>query len=318
MNGRVRHKKYRRRAYRRHNIGIIALISAVAVVAILGMFLIIGNYLHDKSEERTNGNISETDTTENLPPQVDKRPSRIIKGQPVMLEANDSLIFSERLDALVTESVFDISIPLNTRDGELLYSSPTAKSLGVPVGNQKILLENASAQAKERNTFLCGIYHVNAFSENDPLLRSVELSKAAAIIAEALNAGVDEIVIVAPHMTEEHVSDALRFVESIKSLTVSGAVGLTVPEGIFALEDTVRRSELISTLNGGVDFLAMDSSTSDNTAALIGDKIAKEKLYLHMYKMRVLLPYTADNELQKAFIAAAEESGIENWQISVY
>ncbi len=318
MNGRVRHKKYRRRAYRRHNIGIIALISAVALIAILGMFLIIGNYLHDKSEGQKNGNINDTDTTENITPQTDKRPTRAIKGQPVLLETQDSDTLSDRLDVIVSKGIYDVSVPLNTKDGRLLYNSPTAKKIGVPTDNARILIEDASAYAKERNMYLCGVYYINAFSEDDPLLRSVELSKATAVIAEVLNAGIDEVVIVAPQMTEAHANEAIRLVESIKSLTDSGAVGLAVPESIFALEDNVRRSELIATLNESIDFLAIDTSTLDSKAELIGDKIAKEKLYLHMYKMRVLLPYSANEDTQKTFITAIEENGIENWQITMY
>ena len=318
MNGRVRHKKYRRRAYRRQNIGIIVLISAVALAAVLGTFLIIGNYLHDKSEAQKNGNIIETDTTENTTPKTDKRATRAIKGHPVLLETRDSSTLAERLDALLSKGVCDVSIPLNSKDGKLLYSSPTAKKVGVPTGTESIILEDASAYAKERNMFICGVYYITAFAESDPLIRSVELSKAAAVISEALNAGIDEVVIIAPQMTAEHVNEAILLAEDIKTLTDSGAVGLTVPESIFLLEDTVRRSEIISELNENIDFLSFDVSTIDNTAESIGETTAKEKLYLHMYKMRVLLPYTANENTQKAFIAAVEENGIENWQILKY
>ena len=318
MNGRVRHKKYRRRAYRRQNIGIIVLISAVALAAVLGTFLIIGNYLHDKSEAQKNGNIIETDTTENTTPKTDKRATRTIKGHPVLLETRDSSTLAERLDALLSKGVCDVSIPLNSKDGKLLYSSPTAKKVGVPTGTESIILEDASAYAKERNMFICGVYYITAFAESDPLIRSVELSKAAAVISEALNAGIDEVVIIAPQMTAEHVNEAIQLAEDIKALTDSGAVGLTVPDSIFLLEDTVRRSEIISQLNENIDFLSFDVSTIDNTAESIGETTAKEKLYLHMYKMRVLLPYTANENTQKAFIAAVEENGIENWQILKY
>lgn len=317
MNGRNRHNKYRRSVYRRHNLGIIVLISAISLVIIIGVFLIVGNLLHKQSEKRNDEIDTDTsEVTEDLN-VTEKSEVKSIKGHSVLLETTDTSFFSDRIDALTEKQIFAASIPLNTEDGSLLFKSSVAEELGYPTSGVKVTLKSAVSTAEQRNVYLSGVFYVNAFSEKDALLRSVELSRSAAIIAEALMAGINDVVIIAPHMTEEHIDEAIRFVQDIKYLTDNGAVGLTVSNNILSLENKNRVSEIISMLDSKIDFLAMDLSSdkNDSTVDNIENMINTEKLYLHMYKMRVLLPFYSTSDDQNSVIAVVENSGISNYQI---
>ncbi|MBQ8850383.1 MAG: hypothetical protein IJ011_08650 [Clostridia bacterium] len=318
MNGRNRHNKYRNSVYRRHNIGMIVLISVISLIALIVLFLVIGNLLHAQSERRSN-EVSDTDTSavQNNEQDNVKAPVQSITGHCVLLETDDNTFLSDRLDALVEQNILEASIPLNTKDEILLFKSDIADEIGYSVGTANVTLEKAVSTADTRNMYLSGIFYVNAFSNDDALLRSVELSRAAALIAEALAAGFDDVVIIAPHMTEEHTEEVIAFVESIRSLAPNGAVGLAVSDSILELEDAYKTSEIITRLYEKIDFLAMEVSTDDSADVLtdINNKINAEQLYLHMYKMRVLLPYNADKEIQSSIISATETGGITNWQI---
>ena len=317
MNGRNRHNKYRNGVYRRRNVGIIVLISVASVAVILTAFLIIGNLLHKQSENRNKADDTDTSELQSNTTETEKTPAQSITAHSVLLETSDSTFFSDRLDALLQNEVYAASVPLNTTDGALLFRSTIADNLGYPVKSSGVTLETAVTAADERGIYLSGIFYVNAFETDNALLRSVELSEAAAIIAEALKSGFDDVVVVAPHMTSEQVDEAIRFIENIEALADNGTVGLTVSDNIFGLENSQSTSEIISLLDSKIDFLAMDTTSVDTSEgyAMINDKINEEKLYLHMYKMRVLLPYDANEKNASEIISAAESNGIKNFQI---
>ncbi len=318
----MRRRKHRRRLRGRSrssvNIGAIILISVTILSALIGSFLVVGNLLHDKLEGQ--GADDTSTNTEQTALNSEKAYVKSINGYSVLIEAADIPVISERFDSLIANEKNAASIPLNTKDGSILYNSLIAKELGIPVGSSNIEIEHVVTSAKEREVYLSGIYYVNAFSKDDTLVRSVELSKNASVIAEVLMAGFDEVVIIFSDISADNIDEAIRFIDSIKALTNNGAVGVAVPESILKLEEAAKKSEFINILSENADFLAIDTSnaTDSDISAYIGEKINTEKLHLHMYKMRLLLPYSSDKQVQDGIISSAEENGISNWQIIIY
>lgn len=317
MNGKNRHNKYRKSVYRRRNVGVIILVTVICLSVVLTAFLLVGNLLHKQSEKRNEALDSSTDTSNNIDLQDEKVPVRNILGHPVLLETQDSSVFSDRINALTQKGIYEASVPLNMSDGTLLFKSSIANKIGYPVGEAKVTLDKAVQAAKSNKVYLSGIFYVTAFESSDPLVRSVELSRASAIIAEALRSGFDDVVVIAPKLTEAHIEEAIRFTDSIKSLTDGGTVGLCVSEDIFSLDDTQHLSQIISKLNSKIDFLAMDVSSEDisDGYSVMGDKISSMQHYLLMYKMRVLLPNGETSDALSAIISEAESNGIKNMQI---
>ena len=320
MNVKNRHNRYRKSIYRRRNIGTIVIISIVCIAVMLTAFLVIGNLLHKQSERRNEQQTNESEQSQDSSNINEKTPVKSINGQLVFLETQENGVFADRLYALTEKQCYEASIPLNAIDGSLLFKSSVADKIGYPTKNANVTLEDAVSAATEYNVYLSGIFYVNAFKESDQYLRAVELSCTAAIIAEALNAGFDDVILIAPDMTEAHVDEAIRFIEDIKALSKTGNVGLTVSDSILMLENTRQVSEIISQLDSKIDFLAIDTSTADilNGYTAIGDKISSLQLYLHLYKMRVLLPCGEDAMALNSIIAEAEKNGIKNIQIIPY
>ena len=317
MNGRNRHNKYRRTVYRRRNIGVIILISSVCLILSLTAFIVIGNLLKIRSESSDSTNAETNQTVQNSDSTNEKAPVKSIKAYSVLLETQGSGVFADRLDTLVQKGISEASIPLNTAEGVLLFKSTIANEISYPTGEAAVTLSKAIPTAKERNIYVSGIFYVNSFKIEDPLIRSVELSKDAAIVAEALNAGFDDVVLVVPHMTDAHADEAVRFIENIKAMSDGGAVGLCISENILSLEDTLKLSQTIDELDGKIDFLAVDLSLtnlSEGTEQL-SLAISSKQHYLLMYKMRVLLPNSENDYTLSAIISEAESNGIKNIQI---
>lgn len=317
MNGKNRHNKYRKSIYRRQSIRTGIIISVICLILSFVAFLVIGNLLKTQSDKRHESYTDDTEMSREDESTNEKVPVRNVLAHPVFLETKEAGNFADRLDSLTEKGVFEASIPLNTPNGELLFKSLVADKIGYPPGESNVKLDNAVSSAKSRNVYLSGIFYVNAFNSDDTLVRSVELSRAAALVAEALNAGFDDVILIAPQMTETHVEEAIRFVEDIKSLTDSGAIGLCVSDSILSIEDSQQVSQIIDSLNSDIDFLAIDLSDTDLSLGIeaISEAISSKQHYLLMYKIRVLLPKGETDDILTSIISEAESNGIKNIQI---
>lgn len=316
MNGKRRHNKYRKSVYRRKNIGAVLIISAVCLILFVTVFLVLGNFLKSQSDNRNKSDTYDTEETDNKPTN-EKNTVKSVLSYPVFIETKERGTFADRLDALTQKKIFDASVPLNTPDGDLLFKSTVAQSIGYPQGEANVKLEKAISSAQSRNVYLSGIFYVNAFKNEDPLIRSVELSQAAALVAEALNAGFDDVVLIVPHMTADHVEEAIRFTENIKALTNNGSVGLCISDRILSIESTQELSLAIDRLNSEIDVLAVDLSDTDISVDVnaISDAISPIQHYILMYKMRVILPNGEADEILTSVISEAQSNGIKNIQI---
>lgn len=312
MNGFNRHNKYRKKARRRARIGILLIVSAIVLVVIIVAFFVIGNIINDQSDKRNESN-KEPNITDTEDTEKKEESAPIIRGYSVLLETTDSSRFYNRLDNIISKGYSSASIPLNTKDGILLYNSSVSDELGY-ISSSRVTPKSAVDTAKNKNVYLSGVYYVSAFSESNALLRSVELSRAAAILSEVLIAGFDEVVIVAPELTAEHTQEIIKFTNDIRILAENGKIGITLSDSILESENA---SETISELNKNVDFLCLDASEhgdADPSEYIDGRVSADNLLYLHMYKMRILLPNTADDSRLDEYIKITEKYGLNNWQ----
>lgn len=317
MNGRNRHNKYRKGVYRRKNISSIIIISVICFILFATAFFIIGNLLKTQSDKRHENETYETESTPDKESQNDKASVRSILAHPVFLETQGVGTFSTRLDALTSSGVYEASVPLNTANGELLFKSSVAEKIGYSTGNANIKLSSALPYAQTKNIYLSGIFFVTAFNIEDPLVRSVELSRQASLVAEALNAGFDDVLLIAPSMTNDHIDDAIRFIDDIKALTNGGTVGLCISDNILSSDNSQYLSETIDLLNSKIDFLAIDLSGTDisNGVDAISESISPIQHYILMYKMRVILPNDKAGQTLTSIISEAESNGIKNIQI---
>ncbi len=314
MNGRNRHLQYRRSVYRRRQIRFGLILTVVIVAVLIVTFLIVGNLLFKKDQPESNS------PSKNDPPAAtgeEHAPVPPIKARSVLLETADSSTFATRIDAMTETGATAASIPLTTADGALLYHSSVGTRLGYPLkGSPSVSISSAMAQIGNTSIHCSGVFYLTAFSEEDPLIRQVELSRCAAILAEATQQGMDDILLIAPTMEATHIDELLRFAEDIRLLAPNSFLGFALPQSILSNESS---TDLIDRLWGGMDFLALNASEYgdenfvDYALSIVNDS---SMMYNRLrYDMRILLPSFTEAEKTEAVIAAVEEAGVQSWQI---
>lgn len=321
MIGRNRHNKYRRSVYKRHSLSAIIISSAVTLVVCIIAMLIFGNILHAKYEEEDITEGDQASETSSQPNTDIYSPPGSINAYSTLIETNDSTTFSTRLDSLPEGYKSAVSIPLNKKDGSLLYKSDIGNHIGYASEGFSVPLSSIASTANEKGVYLSGVYYVNDFSTPDALLRQVALSKSSAIISEALLSGINEVIIIAPDASADNISELIRFIDGIKYNSKVGTVGIAIPSTVFKIENETLRSENILLMSKSADILAIDASNLEQSAS--SENIAKtlnniEKFYIHKYKMRVLLPKASSADEQSTVINTVVSASIDNWQILEY
>ncbi len=314
MNGRNRHLQYRRSVYRRRQLRLGLILTVTITVVLILAFLIIGNLLRKNDPP-------EADPTQRNDPHTETGEEHVavlpIKAHSVPLETADTSTFSSRVRALTEGGAVAVSIPMNTSNGALLYLSTVGTSLGYPLhGSPTVSISSAIERVGNADLHYSGVFYLTAFSEADPLLRSVELSRSAAILAEAIQQGMDDVLLIAPDMDATHTDELLRFAENVRILAPTASLGLTLSPSI--LTDRMS-SDVIDRLWNGMDFLALNASEyGDGDPVAYATETVNDSAMMYnrlRYHMRVLLPSFADKAQTDAVIAAVEEAGVQSWQI---
>lgn len=314
MNGRNRHVQYRRSVYRRKQIRT-ALFAAILLLALLFVvFLIVGNALHRRAESE------ETDTDspsgETLPQGsngIAAVPS--IKAYPVLLETAEAGNFTSRVNARLHQGHSAVSIPLNNLSGELLYRSPTASALELQGESAySVTIGNALASVRELNAYLSGTFYLTAVAEQDDLLRSVRLAESRALVAEALRAGLNDVLLICPVLPTEQIPELSRFLTELRALVPNARVGLALPSSFFSAANAM---SALHSLHEEFDFLALNATVTGEAepTAVIGELIGLHLYDLLRYDMRLLLPSAEDDTERAAYAAVAEANGISNYQM---
>ncbi|MBR2354435.1 MAG: hypothetical protein IKA76_08050 [Clostridia bacterium] len=309
MNGTNRHAAYRRKLQRKRKIRRILILCGILLLLLAAGFLILGT-LSARTEQKP----SDTDTEQNEEEDPISSLSPI-KAHPLYLETADTSTLASRLQALRRQSVTDASVPLNQEDGSLLYTSSLAASLGADPSDYTVTVQKASTQSKNYGIRLHGLWHVTAFEEKNALLRSVLLSETAALLADALQNGMSDILLLAPELRPEALEELLLLSEQVHRLFPDGALGLCIPSSFLESEEV---AILVDDLVQSFDFLAINATeaSSDETASAHIEEIASANLdRLLRYNMRLLLPYAEESDAQASIIAAAEQYSAKSWQI---
>lgn len=283
MNGRNRPMQYRRPLRRRRSrFPVILVIVGGVLLVLLTVLLIIGGRMYKKSQA-----FRETIPEEEAPietPTTPETPS--ILAYPL---SSDSL--TESLEALKKNGASAASVALNDKSGTSLCDQKTLASL--------------SANAKGKEIALSGVFYLDALEKNDDLARFARLSESCVTLAEALRAGLSEVVLIAPVApSAAHVAELVRMVDDLRTLVPEACIGLSLPHGFL----TEANAETVDSLSKSFSLLATDLSQETDVSAAV----EADLYYLLRYSMRVILPSRENNEPQ---ISAVKAHGVENIQI---
>ena len=151
MNGRAPMGYHRRNNYRKKKLRNVIIVSAIVLVVLFVVFLIIGNTLFKKTNTHLDDDSEEsTFSTE----QTDNTASYSIQARNIDLTGLSSSEFSDKLYALSKEGATAVSIKCSNKNGDLLYSSETAKKFGYQDSSTSLIsLKSAITSANRRNIF---------------------------------------------------------------------------------------------------------------------------------------------------------------------
>lgn len=313
MNTPNRHMRYRRSVYRKRRIKIIAISAAVAAVVLSLLFVIVGNMLAGK----TDGGEEDSGNGTSGAPTDDRTPLRDVRAYPVPLSADGSTL-SGRLSSATRNGYSDVCFYMDTDSGALWYVSDVAKKLGrqTDAGSELRTLSNIVGLFDSNSVYSIGITHIHDMRNDDGLLRAASSGFYAAQIAEALLAGVDDVLILAGDLPAERYGELISLADEIHRLSGKGNVGLALPVSLISSSEN---AALVEELYSAFDYLAADLSVSDgetDEAERINASISSDlHYYVLRYSMRVLIPNTDDGATAEAINSVLDNRNIKNVQI---
>lgn len=313
MNTRNRQISYRRKRQTKRTVATVLIVLGIVLALLFVAFVIIGNRMLKRAESTPPTEPNETKEE----PSVEYAAPAAIGAYPVLAETTDSSTFYSRMLAAKEKGATAISLPMTDAQGRLLYKSAVATTLSLQIDSPyRVSAASLVEQARSNGLYLSGIYLLRCFEQEDELLRSVSFAQHAAVLAEALRAGMDDVLLIVPSMTVEQRGELLRFVEQLRALAPDAVVGLALPESILSHAQV---DDLLAELDAQLNYLAFDVTRygENDPAAFVDAQVhSSQNQYRFLYyNMRLLLPDGADDAQQTLIVEAAKSNGVKSWQI---
>ena len=192
------------------------------------------------------------------------------------------------------------------------YRSSVYKAVVENVGTFDLATVVSLLQNKEIYVSACFI--CKSFYVEDENARNALIAVEAAIIAEAANAGVDDIVICGLPVTDLGISYVARLFSEIRKLSSNAVLGASVNYDKVVSESG---AAAIKDYSEFADFCAIDLSQSQNNGVSL-EKSLNSLIYLfEVYPLRILMSISgsADFYAQSEILKSV---GINNYQAYKY
>lgn len=225
----------------------IALVIALLVGLTFAISVAVGNWLLRTAEKYPAGEGQET--TAPQIPEEEILPVRVpaIKAHAYKL--------GDRYSGYVYAQVLHLCAPLRTKDGALAFDSAVCERAGWEENGAVDLAQNVD-NLHHNNLYLTAYLPIGGFAEQDAALRELALSYEAALIAEAAEAGVDEIFLCGLAPTQSNIAQVVQYLRRVKALAGDCAIGVLVtPDVLLASRyDVYTAAQLLEVC----DFLVLD------------------------------------------------------------
>lgn len=204
----------------------------------------------------------------------------------------------------------DVSVILRREDGELTYSSSIARSVGFDSCGEEELSSYADG-VHYVGGYLCGVFYVRSFAEEDEGLREIYKAYELSLISEAAECGVDDILLVGIGVGSNNVAEVEEFLMRAALAAKEAPIGVCVGRASFSTSE--QEQYLALRLRAACDYFALDTGSikvgdgmsADEAVRLIADDVY---YYIEEYSLRLVF---SDGELY----SAAEELGLNNIQL---
>ena len=299
MNNRQGKPKYRKSIYKKRRLKTVIITSVVLLVVVFLAFLIIGNILNDK----VNGDGEVTDTPTDEDTSGERKHSLLdIRS----LYATPSTAYSTIRNA-DSNDCNSVGVALTDSAGNPLYRSSVATALGIN-NNSSASLSDISSAADSFNTHVCGIIYCNIFTSNDKNFRTAKLGYFAALASEAIDRGLDKVLITVHDATEENIPELISMARELQRLGVADDIGFSLPASFYTSENHEYNIDLIW---NEVDFLGVDLTSLDGPIqeSLQPEEISNICFYMLSHKAIALIP---ENDVD--ILPVLKYHGAENYQ----
>ena len=161
----------------------------------------------------------------------------------------------DRYSSFTYAGVKQLCAPLRTSDGALAFDSAVCERAGWEQNGRENLAENV-INLHYNDLYLCAYMPITGFSEQEKAMRELTLSYEAALIAEAAEAGVDEIFLCALSPAQSNIAEIVQYLRRVKALAGDCAIGVLIaPEVLLASRyDAYTAAQLLT----ACDFLVLD------------------------------------------------------------
>jgi hypothetical protein len=206
----------------------------------------------------------------------------------------------------------DVSFILRYPDGTLSYSSPTASAVGFDACGNKSL-ESFSDGIHSFDGYLCGVFYVTSFGIEDAKLREIYKSYEIALISEAAECGVDDILIMGIDVNDKNVAEVEEYLSRAAIAADTAPVGICLERSSFPSSDSEQYIAL--RLRQACDYFALDTKSmiadgyenAEDMARAIADDMY---YYIEAYGLRLVVS-AEDREVYEKAI----ELGLNNLQL---
>ena len=308
-----RNLRHRRSIYRKNSIFVYLLIALCAVLAIVVVFVLVGNALGKKAEADESGN---KDSTNNAS-DVTERPLPLSVNSGFVQLSVDNSRLSDRLSGVSTAGYNAACFELDSKNGDVLYSSDVAVSMGYLPSNSGLWeLDDVASLFDSHGLYSIGVSHLSRLNTDNDLRRSLAIGYYAAQTAEAIRAGIDDVLLRPDGIPVERYSELVDIAHKVHELCPDGTVGVAVPVSVLTSESA---SSVVDLLWSEFNYIAVDLTSAPEENETEVQKIDRELggilYYLLRYNLRVLVPYTDDTSLATEIANAVRRSGSQNIQV---
>ncbi len=297
-----KHRTKKRKAQAKGDGGVLTAVLVWVGVAISAalLALLIGNLLGD--------------TADGLPSGVEKPPLYQHEGTGAPTVDAVLLDIGSKNDADIASAVSklqdrsDVSIVLRGEDGRIRYSSEIAGAVTGTLSGAS--LKAATEALKDKGIYISGCFYSRISTANNENTADAIASYESALILEAAEAGVDDILVLGMPTDETGIAYASALFKKVRDKSPELKLGAAIDYKSF--EDG-RAAYLIETYSRIADFCSIDTraafSETTNAAAIV----SKNLFYFEKYPIRVLISELGSAD-RMAQVKALNELGIYNIQ----
>ena len=217
----------------------------------------------------------------------------------------------------ISDGKGDLSLALRHVEGDLTFKSSTAEAAGIAQNEISLSLKEEVEYIHSLGGYICAYICSSALECEDEYLRAIYKAYEIALINEAAECGVDDILIVGLEINETNIAEIEKFVSDAAMAAGKAPLGVLVSRELLLA--TADGSYVASRVGAVCDYLALDLRALDKSAdeapegeetspldALIGEL----EYYIEAYRLRAIL-----SRENSSLYSALKELGFTNIQI---